>query len=37
MYAFDYHRPTSVRQAASLAGKVEDASSSPAATRCCRP
>jgi carbon-monoxide dehydrogenase medium subunit len=24
MYAFDYHRPTSVRQAASLAGKVED-------------
>jgi carbon-monoxide dehydrogenase medium subunit len=25
MYAFEYHRPTSVRQAANLAGKVEDA------------
>jgi carbon-monoxide dehydrogenase medium subunit len=24
MYAFEYHRPTSVRQAAALAGKVED-------------
>src|SRR4051812_49839814 len=25
MYAFEYHRPTSVRQAANLAGKLEDA------------
>ena len=25
MYAFEYHRPTSVRQAASLLGKAEDA------------
>src|SRR5215217_2185726 len=25
MYAFDYHRPTSVRQAANLAAKAEDA------------
>ena len=25
MYAFDYHRPTSLRQAANLLGKVEDA------------
>jgi aerobic carbon-monoxide dehydrogenase medium subunit len=25
MYAFDYHRPTSLRQAANLAAKVEDA------------
>src|SRR5919112_1998197 len=24
MYAFEYHRPTSLRQAANLAGKVED-------------
>ena len=25
MYAFEYYRPTSVRQAASLLGKAEDA------------
>ena len=25
MYAFEYHRPTSIREAASLAGKAEDA------------
>src|SRR4028118_1524436 len=24
MYAFEYHRPTSVREAAALAGKAED-------------
>jgi aerobic carbon-monoxide dehydrogenase medium subunit len=36
MYAFNYHRPTSVRQAVNLLAKNPDAKLLAGGIRCCR-